>query len=142
LFADCREPPKAGARRVRRDREVAEASVQRLSPGENQPVQWREVLQRNLPAKRECGVLFCSISKLHCREMLGNGSKTVLDVLSIKIELHSLYIEASQSDVNMRMRRVEMRNSHPFEGLAEIDLDTAHHVPRQPLQIETLAELR
>jgi hypothetical protein len=74
--------------------------------------------------------------------MLGNGSKTILDILSIKLELHSLYIEASQSDVNMRMRRIEMRYSRPFDRRAEIGLDTAHYVSREALQIETLAKFR
>jgi hypothetical protein len=74
--------------------------------------------------------------------MLGNGSKTVLDVLSIQFELCSLCIEASQSDVNMRMLRIEMCYSHPFDRRAEIGLDTAHYVPREALQIETLTEFR
>jgi hypothetical protein len=113
-----------------------------LGPGENQSVQWREVLQRNLPAKRKRGVLFRSISELHGSEMLGNGSKTVFDVLSIKFELHSLHIEASQSDMNMRMRRIEMDYSRPFDRRAEIGLDTAHYVTREALQIKALAEFR
>jgi hypothetical protein len=74
--------------------------------------------------------------------MLGNGSKSVFDVLSIKLELHSLYIDASQSDVNMRMRRIEMCYSHPFDRRAEIGLDTGHYVSRQARQIETLTEFR
>ena len=142
VLTDCREPPKTRARRVRHDRQVAEVSVQRFGSGENQSVQWREVLQRHLPAKRKRGVLFRSISELHGSEMLGNGSKTVLDVLPIQFELHSLYIEASQSYVNMRMLRIEMRYSHPFDRCAEIGLDSAHYVPREALQIETLAEFR
>ncbi len=142
VLANCREPPKTRARRVRHDREVGGVPVQRLGPGENQSVQWREVLQRNLPAKRKRGVLFRSISELHGSEMLGNGSKAVFDVLSIKFELHSLHIEASQSDMNMRMRRIEIDYSRPFDRRSEIGLDTAHHVTREALQIETLAEFR
>ena len=142
VLTDRREPPETRARRVRHDREVAEVAVQRLGSGENQSVQWREVLQRNLPAKRKRGVLFRSISELHGSEMLGNGSKTVLDVLPIKFELRSLDIEASQSYVNMRMLRIEMCYSHPFDRRAEIGLDTAHYVSREALQVETLTEFR
>ena len=74
--------------------------------------------------------------------MLGNRSETVFDVLSIQFELHSFYIEASQSHVNMRMLRIEMCYSHPFDRSAEIGLDTAHYVSREALQIETLTEFR
>ena len=42
----------------------------------------------------------------------------------------------------MRMLRIEMRYSHPLDRRAEIGLDTAHHVTRDALQIETLAEFR
>ena len=142
VLTDCREPPKTRARRVRHHWEVAEIPVQRLGSGENQSVQWREVLQRNLPAKRKRGVLFRPISELHGSEMLGNRSKTVLDVVSIQFELHSLYIEASQSYMNMRMLRIEMCHSHPFDRRAEIGLHTAHYVSREALQVETLAEFR
>jgi len=44
--------------------------------------------------------------------------------------------------VNMRMLRIEMRYSHPFDRRAEIGLDTAHYVPRKALQVETLTEFR
>ena len=142
VLADCREPPKTRARRVRHDRQVAEVSVQRLGSGENQSVERREVLERDLPAKRKRGVLFRSISELHGSEMLGNGSKTILDVLPIQFKLRSLCIEPSQSYVNMRMLRIEMRYSHPFDRHSEIRLDPAHYVPREALQIETLTELR
>jgi hypothetical protein len=142
VLTDCRELPKTRARRVRHDRQVAEVSVQRLGSGQNQSVQRREVLQRNLPAKRKSGVLFRSISELHCCEMLGNGSKTILGILSIKFELDALYIEASQSDVNMRMLRIEMCYGHPFDRHTEIGLDPAHYVPREALEIETLTEFR
>ena len=142
VLTDCREPPKTRARRVRHDGQVAEVSVQRFGSGENQSVQWREVLQRDLPAKRKRGVLFRSISELHGSEMLGNCSETVLDILSFQFELRALCIEASQSYVNMRMFRIEMRYSHPFNRRAEIGLDPAHYVAREALQIETLTELR
>jgi hypothetical protein len=142
VLTNCREPPKARARRVCHDRQVAKVSLQRLGSGENQSVQRREVLQRDLPAKRKRGILFRSISELDGSKMLGNGSKTVLDVLSIQFELRSLYIEASQSYVNMRMLRIEMSHGHPLDRPAEIGLDTAHYVPREALQIETLTEFR
>ena len=142
VLTDCRELPKTRARRVRHDRQVAEVSVQRFGSGENQSVQWREVLQRDLPAKRKRGVLFRSISELHGSEMLGNGSKTVFDVLSIQFELRSLCIDAPQSYVNMRMLRIEMCYCHPIDRRAEIGLDPAHYVAREALQIETLTELR
>ena len=100
------------------------------------------MLQRHLPAKRKRGVQFRPISELHGSEMLGNGSKTVLDVLPIQFELRSRYIEASQSYVYMRMLRIEMRDSHPFDRGAEIGLDPAHYVSREALQIETLTEFR
>jgi hypothetical protein len=74
--------------------------------------------------------------------MLGNGSKTVFDVLSIQFELRALCIEASQSYVNMRMLRIEMRYTHPFDRHAEIGLDPAHYLSREALQIETLTEFR
>jgi hypothetical protein len=74
--------------------------------------------------------------------MLGNGSKTVLDILPIQFELRSLCIEPSQSHVNMRMLRIEMFYGHPVDRCAEIGLDSAHYVPREALEIETLTEFR
>jgi hypothetical protein len=40
------------------------------------------------------------------------------------------------------MLRVEVRHGHPFERRVEIGFHAAHHVPREALQVETLAELR
>ena len=42
----------------------------------------------------------------------------------------------------MRMLRIEMCYSHPFDRSAEIGLDTAHYVSREALQIETLTKFR
>ena len=100
------------------------------------------MLQRNLPAKRERGILFGSIAELHCCEMLGNGSKTVLDVVPIQLEPLAVGIEASQRNVDMGMFRVEVRHRHPVERCVKVGFHPAHHVPRQSLQVETLAELR
>jgi hypothetical protein len=44
LFAYCREPPQARTRLVRRDREVPDASLCRLSSCQYQPVKWCEAL--------------------------------------------------------------------------------------------------
>jgi hypothetical protein len=74
--------------------------------------------------------------------VLGDGSKSVPDVVPIQLELLAPGIHTSERNVDMRMFRVEVRDSHPFERTPQIGLDTTHHVPRQPLQVETLAELR
>ncbi len=100
MLADGREPPQSGTSRVRRDREVPGAAVQRLGSGKNEPVQWREALQRNLPAKSERGILFRSVAQLYCCEMLGNGSKPVLDVLAIQLERLAFGVETSERDVD------------------------------------------
>jgi hypothetical protein len=107
-----------------------------------QPVQWCEALQWNLPAKRERGFLFCPISKLHCCEVLGNGSKSTLYIVPIQLELLAVGIETSERDMDVRMFGVEVRYRDPFERRAQIGLHTAHHVPRQELQVKTLAEFR
>jgi len=74
--------------------------------------------------------------------MLGNGSKSVLDVVPTQLEVLATGIQTSERNVDMGMFRVDVRDSHPFERRAEIQLDAAHHVPRQPLQIKTLPEFR
>jgi hypothetical protein len=123
--------------------EVAGSLRPAAGSGQNQSVQRREALQRDLPAKRERGVLFRSISELHGSEMLGNGSKTVLDVLPIQFELRSLWYRAPLSDVDVRMFRVEMRHGHPFDRCAEIGLDMRPITSRvRRCRVETLAELR
>jgi len=55
-----------------------------------------------LPAKRESGVPRCSIAKLRRCEMLSNGSKTALDVLSIQLELRASRVKASERDRDVR----------------------------------------
>jgi hypothetical protein len=74
--------------------------------------------------------------------MLGNGSKSILNEVPIQLELLAPGIQSSECNVDMGMFGVEVRYRHPFERASEIGLDTAHHVPRQPLEIETLTELR
>jgi hypothetical protein len=74
--------------------------------------------------------------------MLGNGSKSILDVVPIQLELLAPGIQTSERNVDMGMFGVEVRDRHPFERASEIGLDTGHQVPRQPLEIETLTELR
>lgn len=74
--------------------------------------------------------------------MLCNGSKPVLDVLPIQPELLAFGVAASERDVDVRMFGVEVSYSNPFERRGQIGLHTAHHVPRQALQIETFAEFR
>lgn len=141
MFADRREARQAGPRGVCRDWEVADASI-RLSSCQDQAVNWCEALQRDLPAQRECGILLRPISELDCREMLGNGSKSVFDVVPIQLERLARGIQTSQRNVDVGMFGVEVGYGHPFERSAKIHLDTAHHIPGQPLQVETLAELR
>jgi hypothetical protein len=74
--------------------------------------------------------------------MLGHGAETTLDVIPIQTELLAFGIAPPECDVDVGMLRVEVRHSHPFERRMEICLDAAHHVPCQPLQINTVAELR
>jgi hypothetical protein len=42
----------------------------------------------------------------------------------------------------MGMLRIEMGYSHPFDRRTEIGLNSAHYVPREALEIETLTEFR
>ena len=93
------------------------SSVRRLGSSQNQPVQWCEALHWDLPAKRERGVLLGSIAELHRCEMLGNGSKTVLDVLPIQLKLFAPGIEASECDVDVGMFRVEVRRPRPNRAM-------------------------
>jgi hypothetical protein len=74
--------------------------------------------------------------------MLGNGSKTALDVLPIQFELLAPGVETSERDMDVGMFRVEMRHRDPVERCAEVGFHAVHHVSRQSLQVETLAELR
>ena len=74
--------------------------------------------------------------------MLGDGSKTVADVLSIQPEFLAPFIQPSKSDVDVRMLRVEMRRGRPFERCMEIGCHPIHYVSREPLQVEPLAEFR
>jgi hypothetical protein len=141
LLAGCRKWPEARKRGVDRDSEVARDSVQRLSPRYDQPVKRCEALQGDLPAERERRVLFRSVTKLHRGEMLRDGPETISDVIPIQLECLAAAIDASERNVDVGMFRVEVRHCHPFEGCVEVGLHAAHHVPREPLQIETFAEL-
>jgi hypothetical protein len=142
LLANCSEPTYTRTPGVRRDRVVTGDSVERLSSAQNQSVQRREALQRDLPSKRDGGILFRSITELHGCEMLRHGPQTILDVFPIKLEFLTTGIETSERDVDVGMLRVEVRHRHPFERHMEIGLDTGHNVSRDPLQVETVTELR
>ena len=78
--------------------------------------------------------------------MLGNGSKTALDVLPIQFELLAPGVEASERDMDVGMFRVEVRHRQApqseGERCVEVGFHAAHHVSRQSLQVETLSELR
>jgi hypothetical protein len=103
LLADCREPAQARTRGVRHHPKGTEVSFHRLTSRNNQPIQWREALQRNLPAKCECGILLRSMAELQSCEMLRNGSKAVPDVIPIQPELLAFGVEASQRNVDVWM---------------------------------------
>ena len=62
--------------------------------------------------------------------MLRHGSKRVADVLSIQPEFLATFIQATESDVDVRMLGVEMRDRRPFERRVEIGFHPAHHVSR------------
>ena len=125
---------------VSRNAEVAGGSVQRLSSCHDHPIQRCEALQGNLPAKRDSGVLFCSIAELHRGEMLGYGSEAISDVIPIQFERLAAGIDASERNVDVGMFRVEVRYRYPFERRMQVGSHPAHHIPRQSLQVETLAE--
>jgi len=133
LLANCRESPDAITRRVNRDPEVAGDYIQWLSSRHDQPIQWCEALQWHLPPERESSVLLCPVAKLHGGEVLRDGSKTVADVLSIQTEVLAPFIQSPESDVDVRMLRVEMRHGRPFERRVEIGFHPNHHVSREPL---------
>jgi len=95
-----------------------------------------------VPAERECCILLCPVAKLYGGEMLRHESKTVADVLSIQSEFLAPLIQSPESDVDVRMLRVEVRHGHPVERCVEVGFHAVHHVSRQSLQVETLAELR
>jgi hypothetical protein len=73
--------------------------------------------------------------------MLGCGSEAISDVIPIQLECLAAGIDASERNVDVGMFRVEVRYRYPFERRMEVGSHPAHHVPRQSLQVETVAEL-
>jgi len=107
LLTDSRELPESRTRRVGRHLEIAGDSVQRLGSRHDQPVKRCEALQWDLPAERDSGVLFRSVAKLNCGEMLRHGPQTASDILPIQLECLAAAIDTPESDVDVGMFRVK-----------------------------------
>jgi hypothetical protein len=73
--------------------------------------------------------------------MLGYGSEAISDVIPIQPECLAAGIDASERNVDVGMFGIEVRCRYPFERRMQVGSHPTHHVPRQSLQVDTLAKL-
>src|SRR5262249_10179726 len=78
-------------------------------------IQGREALLSDFAAARVLDVVLLPGPELVCRELLRAPAEAVRDVVAIETELVSVTIDAADHDVCMRMFRVEMVHSCPFQ---------------------------
>jgi hypothetical protein len=81
-----------------------------------------------------------SIAEPRRREILGNSSNAVLDVLAVHPEGSAFFIYTPQCDVNVREFRIVMLGGNPLQARPEVALHFSHQISREFLQIQSFAK--
>ena len=66
----------------------------------------------------------------------------MFDVVGLQVNWPPIESYAPEGNVDVRMLGVEMTDSYPFEGNADIPLDLSHQITSEPREINAIAEFR
>jgi len=85
---------------------------------------------------------FRPVPELKSAQVLSDCTNTVLYVIAVYLQARTVIPNSPQSDMNVRVLRVEMCHGCPLEPSVQILLHASHELACQLLQIQAISELR